>query len=179
MSRLPITLLTAILLSMFPLLLRAQQGHYPRTMYVSFDRTPVYAGADYRSEIIDTLRLKDSVAVIASQSKYFQVSMGGKTGYVLWSNLSESIPKGGKKGKGGKARKVAAEEPAAPGNDAPAAASALPEQAHNEVKAGGTSTRSPAESTLPQCKATTKSGKQCSRRSSDTSGYCWQHKPGR
>jgi hypothetical protein len=155
---------------MLPLLLPAQQGHYPRTMYVSFDRTPVYAGADYRSEIIDTLRLHDSVAVIASQTKYFQVSMGGKTGYILWSNLSESIPRVARE-KGVKAqtaRKGGTGGPAASGNDAPAAPVVAPEQ-----------TQSRSKSDLPQCKAITKAGKQCSRRASDTSGYCWQHKPGR
>jgi hypothetical protein len=168
MAQLRITLVSALLFPLLSLLLPAQQGGYPRTMYVSFDRTPVYAAADYHSEVIDTLRLHDSVGVIAARGKYFQVSMGGKTGFILWSNLAGELPKG----KGGKGLKAHAVEPV-PSVPPPAVV------APPEVKTTGTAARSQAESDLPQCKAITKSGKQCSRRASDTSGYCWQHKPGR
>jgi hypothetical protein len=177
MTRLRIVLVSALFLSLPPLVLLAQQGGYPRTMYVSFDRTPIYAGADYHSEVIDTLRLHDSVGVIGTRGKYFQVSMGGKTGFILWSNLAENLPKG--KGKGGKAVKAQAVEPVPSAKAPPSAAVAAPEQKQREVKTKGTAARSQSESDLPQCKAITKSGKQCSRRAADTSGYCWQHKPGR
>ena len=80
-------LIAALLL--FPVLLVAQQpGSYPRTMYTSYDKAPIYRSADYLSEITGHLRLGDSVQVLASEGKYFRISTGDGAGFVLWSNLS-------------------------------------------------------------------------------------------
>jgi hypothetical protein len=172
----------SILAFLLPVLLLSQKrAVYPRTMYVSYDRAPVYAEADYTSEIIGTLRLRDSVAVLASQGKYFQISLGGRRGYVLWSNMSAAAVKV-KGGKGAKSGTVKG------GGDTASTRigegtkekekGALPDTARTRLQpeVRRETKRASSESQLPQCRAITKSGKQCSRRAADSSGYCWQHR---
>jgi uncharacterized protein YgiM (DUF1202 family) len=156
-------LLVALLLLSLPARALAQKvGKLPRTMYVTFDHTPLYDSASYLSEIVADLRRGDSVQVNAATGKFYRIAMEGKEGYLLVTNVSE--------------RRPTTRGEAKPDTSSPPGA----------TRAGGSSPAARGRSGKPaspaseiasvQCRAITKSGKQCSRMTSDPSGLCWQHK---
>jgi hypothetical protein len=152
----------ALLFLPCPMMLGAQPSSYPRTMYITYDHTPVYDSASYMSLLVGDLQVGDSVQVLGVSNKFYRIGMGTREGYVLWSNISPDHSSGastkdGKK-QSGTHRKRAA----------------LPPDSSGIVSSDGAAGN--VKRTEGQCRAVTKSGKQCSRMAADSSGYCWQHR---
>jgi hypothetical protein len=80
-----------ILIALGPIV--AEQTSYPRTMYVAYQRAPLYESADYLSSIIGELKRGDSILVVGAEKKFFRVEHAGRTGFVLGSNLTLTAPK--------------------------------------------------------------------------------------
>ena len=127
----------------------AQTG-YPRTMYVAFDKAPMYDSADYLSPVSAELELGDSVRVIASEKKFFRIEYAGREGFVLGSNLTLAVPKR-------RAKKAKQNVTPAPVSQPKANAPAV-------------------SATSTQCTATTRSGSRCSRKVEAPETICWQHR---
>lgn len=153
-------LLAALFLALAMPLLAQEPKPFPRTMYITFDHTPAYDSASYLANIVGDLRRGDSVRVVAMNQKFYCIVMGGKEAYVLVTNIGDEIPS---------SRRATASRP----SDAPARKPRATSAGSNDGKSAGSSTRA---ATSVQCRAMTKSGKQCSRMTNDPSGYCWQHK---
>lgn len=197
-----ITTIAALLL-LLTLAAYAQKG-YPRILYVTYDGALVYDSTSYLSSVLGELRRGDSVSALASEKKFFRISFGGREGYVLGSNLSEKKPALGKKeGATKRAPTIDAGEKviadSVRGVDRSRIADSLarrPDAAHKsddterrkrESGEGAQTTEGKrseskeeqsgsAKESSQQCRATTKSGKRCSRMTIDRSGFCWQHK---
>jgi len=188
-----------LLLPLLALAAHAQKG-YPRTLYVIYDGALVYDSASYLSPVLGELRSGDSVSVQGSEKKFFRIAFADREGYILGVNVAEKKPAAGKvvsgKSKKGGARKKESavmerrasisdstrqvSDGAIPLTDSLArkgAASPDGEQPGEPKKRRSESSGSESsESKAQQCRATTKSGKRCSRTTSDPSGFCWQHK---
>lgn len=134
-----------ILVALMPAI--PEQTGYPRTMYVGYQRAPLYESADYLSTIIGELGRGDSIIVLGVEKKFFRVDYAGRTGFVLGSNLTPVAPK-----RKSKPATVAASIPAT-------------------VRSG----QSVLPDTSARCSATTRSGARCTRRV-DSTGLCWQHR---
>ena len=154
-------LLAALLLLSLPMRLSAQKPEkFPRTMYVTFDHTPLYDSASYLANIVADLRRGDSVQVNAATGKFYRIAMEGKEAYLLATNVSTRRP--AQRGETKKPDTAATPPPLPAGTPEPARRKKTP--------------ASGAEQASVRCRAITKSGKQCSRMTSDPSGLCWQHK---
>lgn len=185
---------------------------YPRTLYITFNRAPVYDSANYMSAIIRYLPAGDSVRALGASGKFFRIVLGERSGYVLAANVSAVRPPArrtqGARAVGSETADTASRAAAAAGtkrpvervrtregtartgqrdradssrshaSDVPAAAEQrLPARAMPVQKERvGTAHDSSAVPAPRRCKATTKAGTQCSRMTSDSSGYCWQHR---
>jgi hypothetical protein len=152
------------------------QARYPRTLYVTFDRAPVYDSASYLSNIAGELRIGDSVTVLGSAKKFFRILFNGGERYILGANIGEKRPAGAK---------VPKQKAPERGRSKPLSETAKdrgPSPVDSTV--GGDGDRRADTLAAPtrrdgdasrQCNAVTKAGKRCSRATADPSGYCWQH----
>lgn len=125
------------LLLLLPIIASAQK-------YVAYDGALMYADADYLSTVVDTLRLGDTVAVLAREKRFAQIRIGTREGWVLVANLSDRAP-----------RVAKAPSDTASKREAPPATIDTPRAS---------------------CAGLTKTGKQCSRKATEGSSYCWQHR---
>jgi len=154
---------------LLPLLLLALATHLPaqspaklpRMMYVTFDNTPVYDSASYLSNVIADLRRGDSVEALAADKKFYRITIQGRDGYLLKANVGDRRP-------------APPRQKAAASSTAASDSSTSPRRPKSSRRTPDAAAQSDAASV--QCRAFTKSGKQCSRRTNDPSGYCWQHK---
>lgn len=186
---------------------------YPRTLYVTFNRAPVYDSANYMSAIIRYLPAGDSVQALGASGKFFRITLGERAGYVLAANLSAvrlpvkrakdgraarsgmadtaakaatsaaaKKPEGNARAEKGAARtkqRAVADSSRARTLDAPAVDAERRRPARAVQAQGdrvGAARDSSAASAQRRCRAITKAGTQCSRMTSDSSGYCWQHR---
>ncbi len=152
----------------------------PRTMYVTFDRAPMYDSATYLSTILATLQRGDSVVVTGRSGTFLEVVHGERRGYVLAANLGTAPPKGAAPRKA-RATEATPEAGSTTTGTSGASTSTTTGTATSSTPSAATSGSTGSggkkeEAATVQCRAITKSGKQCSRRTSDPSGYCWQHK---
>ncbi len=152
-----------LFLALFAPHLSAQPATFPRMMYVTFDNTPVYDSASYLSNVIADLRRGDSVEALAAENKFYRITIQGRDGYLLKANVGERRPAPPR-------QKAAASSTAA---TAPDSSSSSPRRSKTPRRQPATAKSDAASA---QCRAITKSGKPCSRRTNDPSGYCWQHK---
>ncbi len=182
---------------------------YPRTLYVTFNRAPVYDSANYMSAIIRYLRAGDSVQALGASGKFFRILLPERSGYVLAANMSAVRPSTRRTQGAHAARSETADTApnaaTAAGTKRPAKRVRTPEGTGRGARSDssrshasdmpsavepqppvrampvqkervGTAHDSSAAPAQRRCKATTKAGTQCSRMTSDSSGYCWQHR---
>jgi hypothetical protein len=154
------------LTALFLLLFAATSAYGQTPAYVTYDNARLYAEADYLSEVVDTLAIGDTVVALEREKKFVHVRFGGKDGWVLAANVSDRAPKAVKR----KEADAAAVKDAAPRSESSSRSSSTA----SSSTSNSSSSRSDEASTA-QCAATTKSGKQCSRKAGAGSSYCWQH----
>jgi|GEM_PF-2542106 len=146
-------------------------GRFPRIMYVIFDEAPAYDSADFRSNIVARLHLRDSIRVLGVVGKYYRVAATAGENFVLWSNLGNDPP--GRDVRTGMQRRAAGKE----GRKIPATGMMVDSSEANAVSSESSASGSRKKGMKgAQCRAVTKSGRQCSRSTTDSSGYCWQHR---
>ncbi len=164
-----------------PGLYSQSSASYPKILYVIYDGAPVYDSADHMSAIVGELRLGDSIQALAASGRYYRIRFGEREGYLYWSNVQPDRPAGGEK----RARKARAKQ----NQRSQGEKAALPLQRSASggdgdlpmpdslvaVSSRGTKERA-KKGKGAQCQAVTKTGRQCSRGTADSSGYCWQHK---
>lgn len=131
------------------------QTQYPRTMYVAFDKAPLYDSADYLAPVSAELALGDSIRVMGTAGKFFQVEHAGRVGYVLGANLTLAASKRQAKQTREKETATRSSEP------------------KREAPASSTSTET---KTTTQCTATTRAGSRCTRMVEAPQSLCWQHR---
>lgn len=172
----PITLAAFIAVCIAPLLpviTRAQT-----TMYVAYDGALVYADADYLSDIIDTLRIGDSVIVYERDKRFARIRTIDNEAWVLIANINAKMPRQARAKSPGRTQ-IADTSRAEQVVDTLRVAQHS-DTARAEHSAPATPTRSRDSRTAPdvdavQCSGMTKAGKQCSRKTKEGSAYCWQH----
>jgi hypothetical protein len=152
-------MLRILLLLLLSTMALAQSG--PRTMYVTYNDAPLYDSASYMSTILTRIAIGDSVTMTGRHGPFARILYRDRAGYLLLANLGTLPPKGTR-------------HAARPGPERDSSRSGSADTSDRDARPVP---RTSGDTTLRvRCRGVTRSGKQCTRMTSDPSGYCWQHK---